>query len=143
MIFFASFSWILAIKNVYAKKQDTQRIIDKCNPLLLYTDFYDIGCNQTTLDVLQETEHFGNINDNRDKTFQEIIIEWSNWIKSRYLATIRRVQNAGKQHIEYTNYYLKKNDEFQDVLINDIIDPVLIKVADPAIKIYKYAKDRI
>jgi hypothetical protein len=95
------------------------------------------------LDVLQSTEHFGNINDNRDKTFQEIIEEWSNWIKSRYLATIRRVQNAGKQHIEYTNYYLKKNDEIQDVLINDIIDPILIKVTDPAIKIYKYAKDRI
>ena len=146
MLLFVTFSWILAFKSIYANKKYTQKIKDKCNPFLLYTDRYDIGCNQTELDVLSNApiyEKFSNINDNSDKTFQEIFWEWITWIKSQYLATIRWIQNAGKQHAKYSDYYLKKNDEFQEVLMNDIIDPVLIKVADPAIKIYKYAKDRI
>jgi len=154
MIFFISFSWILSLKSIYANKQNTQRIKDKCNPLLLYTDQYDIGCNQTELDVLQNTpEPFSNINEKNDENIQETLeYLWKDlwkdlwkWLQAKYLAIVNNIvvsgKYANKQHTKYSDYYLKKNDDFQESLLTGIIDPILIKVADPAIKIYKYAKD--
>lgn len=125
MLFFLAMTIIFTYSKINRKKAYTK---NNCDPLVLYLGDVQ-NCN-----MVPQLESFGN-NFHESRTFMEKITDVIRYPQKIYLAIVEPIQKTYEtislKYNKYMDFYLDKHNYINQKITNGIIDPMLVKIANP------------